>query len=150
MTAYILRSNDVKPELPPTPPSLVEVANSPPENTLDESPKIIKETEAEVIINLTEPDTFEEPPSEALPEMPDTISGETPALQSPESLPPQTTPPATRPSPSPPQSSAPVPGSTNNNGEFYDPVFGWAKPGEVVVIHIDSDGDTNKMVGSMR
>ena len=161
LTAYILRSNDVKTELSQTSLPLeapienqaedvravVEVANSPPENTFDESPKIIKETEAEVIINLTEPDTFEEPPPEAILETPVSQPSEMPTQQSPEATQPKATPPAT--TPSAPQSSTPVPGSTNSNGEFYDPVFGWVKPGEVVVTHIDSDGDINKMVGSM-
>jgi len=43
----------------------------------------------------------------------------------------------------------PVPGSMNDRGEFYDPAFGWVRPGQVEQIEIDSDGDPNKMVGTM-
>ena len=54
-----------------------------------------------------------------------------------------------RPEPEAPASSGPAPGSTNNNGEFYDPVFGWVKPGTVQQQEIDNEGDPNKMVGNM-
>ena len=53
------------------------------------------------------------------------------------------------PQPEAPPSTGPAPGSTNEKGQFYDPVFGWVKPGAVDQQEIDSDGDPNKMVGNM-
>lgn len=44
---------------------------------------------------------------------------------------------------------APQPENRNSNGEVFDPVFGWVRPGNSEQRPIDSDGDPNKMVGSM-
>ena len=116
------------------------------ENVTDpglEYPKTITDTEDEVVINFTDPNPFKEPPPETIPDESNADTGEVPTQQ-----PISTDPPAV--TPSAPQSSTPAPGSTNSSGEFYDPVFGWVKPGNVVVIDIDSDGDPDKMVGNMR
>ena len=51
--------------------------------------------------------------------------------------------------PAPEAESAPAPGSTDGNGAYYDPVFGWVTPAEVIQSTIDSDGDPDKMVGNM-
>lgn len=42
-----------------------------------------------------------------------------------------------------------APGSTNDKGQVYDPVFGWVTPSTVQQEVIGGDGDPNKMVGSM-
>ena len=51
--------------------------------------------------------------------------------------------------PSAPPSGNPAPGSTNSQGQVYDPVFGWVSPGNVNQQDTDSDGDPNKQVGNM-
>jgi hypothetical protein len=62
---------------------------------------------------------------------------------------PAPTPDSTEDSPETPKSDTPAPGSRNDKGEVYDPVFGWFVPGEVISEPIDNDGDPNKMVGHM-
>lgn len=53
------------------------------------------------------------------------------------------------PEPEPEKPSGPTPGSTNEQGQVYDPVFGWVSLSPVEQIHTDNDGDINKQVGSM-
>ncbi len=63
-----------------------------------------------------------------------------------------TTPPATTPAPSanPGNGSTPAAGSTNESGQFYDPVFGWVTPtGGQSIPSSGNDGDWNKQVGTM-
>lgn len=43
----------------------------------------------------------------------------------------------------------PVPGSKNDKGQVYDIVFGWVTPSKTITEPITSDGDPNKMVGTM-
>ena len=61
------------------------------------------------------------------------------------------TPEETEPEPTAPpaQDNTPAPGSTNENGAVYDPVFGWVVPGQVEQTTSGSSGDPNKMVGDM-
>lgn len=109
----------------------------------EEYPKVVEETEDEVVVDFTPPKDKEDAEPPAAPE------GKT-EIENPEPDHPQTIDPEiTVPEPEPSSPSGPAPGSTNDNGEVYDPVFGWVKPGVIVQENIDSDGDPNKMVGNM-
>jgi hypothetical protein len=107
-----------------------------------EYPRVVEERGDEVVIDFTDPNPPKAPP----PKEPGTNPDNNPTPPQPE---PSGTPPVAIP-PSNPSPSTPVPGRTNDRGEFYDPVFGWVRPGSVVQTEIDSAGDPNKMVGSMR
>ena len=114
------------------------------ENEPDEAyPKVVEETEDEVVVDFTAPKS----PDEAEP--PEIPEGKTEIADPEPDHTPNIDPSVTAPEPEAPASSGPAPGSTNNNGEFYDPVFGWVKPGTVQQQEIDNEGDPNKMVGNM-
>lgn len=106
-------------------------------------PKVVEETEDEVVVDFTAPKS----PDEAEP--PEIPEGKTEIADPEPDHTPNIDPSVTAPEPEAPASSGPAPGSTNNNGEFYDPVFGWVKPGTVQQQEIDNEGDPNKMVGNM-
>lgn len=118
-------------------------ALNPGANTEDKDtyPKIVEDNGQEVVIDFT-------PTQSSAPEPPEAPTGKTETADEPGSAHPvNPDPKVTAPEPSKP--SGPTPGSTNENGEFYDPVFGWVKPGKVNQQDIDSEGDPNKMVGNM-
>ena len=106
-----------------------------------EYPQVVKETGDEVVIMFTDPAPCKEP----APETPGTDPANNPTnTRAPQQTgQPGTSPPATRPP------GTPSLGSSNGNGEVYDPVFGWIKPGNVEQTEIDSSGDPDKIVGKM-
>lgn len=111
-----------------------------PANPSADYPKVAEENKDEVVIDFTDPIPSKEPAPEAPNN--DAVSGKD------DHTAPKT--PGSSEKPKDNQNpSNPVPGSMNDKGEIYDPVFGWVKPGNVVQTEIDSDGDPNKMVGSM-
>lgn len=132
-------------ELQPTetdPPAPAPTSKA--EAKTEEYPKVVKEAESEkqVVIEFTPT----EKPKETTPPAPEgkTIK-EDPGPEHPVNAAPDVTAPATEAE----TNSTPAPGSSNGNGEYYDPVFGWVKPAEVIQSTVDSDGDPNKMVGNM-
>lgn len=108
-----------------------------------EYPKVVEETEDEVVVDFTPPQSKEDVEPPAVPEGKTEI--ENPEPNHTPTIDPEVTPPE----PEPEAPSGPAPGSTNNNGEVYDPVFGWVKPGNIVQEEVDNNGDPNKMVGNM-
>lgn len=110
---------------------------------MDEYPKVVDESEDEVVIDFTpeseelQPETPEPPSAEG-----DTADPSAPPTYAPEETEPEPTAP-------PAQNNTPAPGSTNENGAVYDPVFGWVEPGQVEQTPADSSGDPDKMVGDM-
>lgn len=111
----------------------------------EEYPKMTSETEDEVIIEFTDTDKPEETPPPA-PEGKTEIEdpGEEHEVQPDPSVPEVTPPPDNQSG-----GNEPAPGSSNENGAVYDPVFGWVVPSQGVEIIGDSDGDLNKQVGNM-
>ncbi len=110
---------------------------------MEEYPKVVDESEDEVVIDFT-------PEGEELqPETPEPPAAEGDATDP--SAPPTYAPEATEPEPTAPpaQNNTPAPGSTNENGAVYDPVFGWVVPGQIEQTTSGSNGDPNKMVGDM-
>lgn len=110
---------------------------------MEEYPKVVEESESEVVIDFT-------PESEELqPETPEPPTAEGNVADP--SAPPTYAPEETEPEPTAPpaQNNTPAPGSTNENGAVYDPVFGWVEPGQVEQTPADSSGDPDKMVGDM-
>lgn len=106
-------------------------------------PQVTEETEQQTVIDFTDP----EPEKPAAPPAPaGKIVKEDTGPKHPVNSNPTVTPP---PTPEPSRPSGPQPGDTNNQGQVYDPVFGWVTPSKVEQIPIDSDGDPNKMVGQM-
>lgn len=120
-----------------TPPAQPETTES-----LESYPKVESEAEDEVVVDFTPTEKPEETP----PEAPDgkTIM-EDPGPEHPVNPVPEVTAPATE----APADKEPEPGSVNENGAVYDPVFGWVVPSQVTQSTMDSDGDPNKMVGNM-
>lgn len=110
---------------------------------MEEYPKVVDESEDEVVIDFTpeseelQPETPEPPAAEG-----DTTDPSAPPTYAPEKTEPEPTAP-------PAQNSTPAPGSTNENGAVYDPVFGWVMPSQIEQTTSDSNGDPNKMVGDM-
>lgn len=110
---------------------------------MEEYPKVVDESEDEVVIDFTpeseelQPETPEPPAAEG-----DTTDPSAPPTYAPEKTEPEPTAP-------PAQNSTPAPGSTNENGAVYDPVFGWVVPGKVEQTTSGSSGDPDKMVGDM-
>lgn len=128
-----------------------------PTSSSDEYPKVVVESEDEVVIDFTDkkkPETTSPPAPEGKTIMEDP-GPQHPVNPTPEATEPVVTAPAvTEPAVTTPATEAetnntPAPGSSNGNGEYYDPVFGWVKPAEVIQSTVDSDGDPNKMVGNM-
>lgn len=114
-----------------------------PETRTEEYPKVAEtESDKEVVVEFTPT----EKPVETQPPAPE---GKTiivdPGPEHPVNPAPEVTAPPTQAE----VPSTPAPGSSNGEGAFYDPVFGWVKPGEVHQSTVDSDGDPNKMVGNM-
>ena len=108
----------------------------------EQYPKVVDESEQEVVIDFTPSEKPEVTPPPA-PE--GKTAKEDVADDHPQNISPEVTPPPSEPS----SPSQPQPGSSNGNGAVYDPVFGWVVPGEVHQSTIDNDGDPNKMVGQM-
>ncbi len=106
-------------------------------------PKVVEENDDDVVVDFTPPQSPEDAEPPAIPDGKTEIKNPTPEHT------PNIDPEVTAPEPEKPVSNDPTPGSTNGSGEFYDPVFGWVKPGTVNQQGIDSDGDPNKMVGNM-
>lgn len=126
----------------------------------EEYPKVVEESENEVVIEFSDTEKTEAAPPPA-PEG-KTVKEDSGPLHevnpAPEVTAPvtephaSTEPPASAEPPASvesPASTEPEPGSSNSNGAVYDPVFGWVVPGEVNQSTIDSDGDKDKMVGNM-
>lgn len=110
---------------------------------MEEYPKVVDESEDEVVIDFT-PESEElqpEPPEPPAAEG-DTTDPSAPPTYAPEKTEPEPTAP-------PAQNSTPAPGSTNENGAVYDPVFGWVVPSQIEQTTSDSNGDPDKMVGDM-
>ena len=116
---------------------------APARDPLEGYPKVVAQSEDEVVIDFT-PESTELQPE---PPEPPTAEGDT----TDPSAPPTYTAEDTTPEPSgqSAQGSSPAPGQTRGDGAVYDPVFGWIVPGQVEQIPADSNGDINKMVGNM-
>lgn len=130
-------SGDVSIE--PTPEDKAEAeanaaAVAEPENTPQQ-----KETPAVVAPQTKQPSEPAKPVATPAPK-----ADPTPA---PEPEPAPTPEPAPKPEPSPEPSTPKDAGG--HEGQVYDPVFGWTDVSEGVSIPVDSNGDINKMVGTM-
>lgn len=108
----------------------------------DTYPKVVEDNGQDVKIDFTQPQTSPSDPPE-IPEGKTEISD--PSSSHPVQKDPTVTPPKQKPS----QSSTPAPGSKNEQGQVYDPVFGWVTVTEGVGIPTDNDGDIDKQVGTM-
>ena len=110
---------------------------------MEEYPKVVDESEGEVTIDFTPEgeDLKTEPPEPPAAEGDPEDPSAPPTYAPEETKPAPTTPPA--------QDNTPAPGSTNENGAVYDPVFGWVVPGQVEQTTSGSTGDPDKMVGDM-
>ncbi len=106
-------------------------------------PKVVDDSEDEVVIDFT-PESEELRPE---PPEPPTAEGDATNPSAPPTYVPEEI--ALEPTVLPAQNNTPAPGSTNENGAVYDPVFGWVEPGQVEQTPADSSGDPNKMVGDM-
>lgn len=104
----------------------------------DQYPKEVKNKDNNVVVDFTNP----EPEKPKAPEKPVTSSDTNNPNKHPEYKAEETKPPASK-------SSIPAPGSKNEKGEIYDPVFGWIKPGAAEAKPIHNNGDPNKQIGSM-
>lgn len=109
-------------------------------------PKVAEENGENVVIDFTPPQSSA---AEEQPEPPEIPEGKTEVKDPGPSHPVNPDPSVKAPEPEPEQPSGPAPGSTNDKGQVYDPVFGWVTPSTVQQEVIDGDGDPNKMVGSM-
>ena len=112
------------------------------EEKLEGYPKVAEESGQEIVIDFVPEETKDEtppPPPEGRTVTADP-GGEHPVNPAPEtaSAPAETG-----------KEDPPAPGSTNENGAVYDPVFGWVVPAQVNRSSIDSSGDPSKMVGNM-
>lgn len=111
---------------------------------MEEYPKVVDESEDEVVIDFTpesedlKTETPEPPAAEG-----DTTDPSAPPTYAPEETEPESTAPPAQ------DNSKPAPGSVREDGAVYDPVFGWVFPSSVEQIPSDSNGDPNKMVGDM-
>lgn len=117
----------------------------------EEYPKTVESDESKTVVEFTDP-------SPKKPEAPPVPEGKTevanPSPSHPVKKDPTVTPSKQPPKEevkqeSKPESSTPAPGSKNDKGQVYDPVFGWVTPSKVEQEIIDGDGDPNKMVGEM-
>lgn len=108
----------------------------------DSYPKVVEDNGQEVKIDFTPPQTSSSVP----PEIPE---GKTEIADPGSSHPVQKDPTVTPPKQESSQSSTPAPGSKNEQGQVYDPVFGEVTVANGVGIPMDNDGDINKQVGSM-
>lgn len=158
----IFISGDKQPEFVPEPPRQTpSVSNwsesdgaakpSAPAHTVEEPkqeayPKVAEENGENVVIDFTPPQSSA---AAEQPEPPEIPEGKTEVKDPGPSHPVNPDPSVKAPEPEPEQPSGPAPGSTNDKGQVYDPVFGWVTPSTVQQEIIDGDGDPNKMVGSM-
>ena len=110
---------------------------------MEEYPKVVDESEDQVVIDFTpegeelQPESPEPPVADGDPSDPSAPPSYTPKGTEPE----QAAPPV--------QDTRPSPGTVREDGAIYDPVFGWVVPGQVEQSPADSNGDPNKMVGDM-
>lgn len=147
-----IASNTETQEPQETPAPVMNTASPAPTHTpapavtkdpMEEYPKVVDESEDEVVIDFTpegedlQPETPEPPTAEG-----DTTDPSAPPTYTPEKTEPEPTAP-------PAQNNTPAPGSINENGAVYDPVFGWVVPSQIEQTTSDSSGDPNKMVGDM-
>lgn len=122
-------------------------ATSPSQRSEQEAyPKVAEEDDENVVIDFTPPQSSAAAEPAEPPEIPE---GKTEVKDPGPSHPVNPDPSVKAPEPEPEQPSGPTPGSTNDKGQVYDPVFGWVTPSTVQQEVIDGDGDPNKMVGSM-
>lgn len=156
----IFISGDKQPEFVPEPPQQTQSVSdwsesggaakpSVPAHTAEDPeqeayPKVAEEKDGNVVIDFTPPQSFAAAKQPEPPEIPD---GKT-EVKDPGPSHPVNPDPSIK-APEPEQSNGPTPGSTNDKGQVYDPVFGWITPSTVQQEVIDGDGDPNKMVGSM-
>jgi len=103
----------------------------------DQYPKEVQNENNNVVVDFTDPEQ-EKPKA---PEKPATSGDAKNPKKPPEYKAEEIKPPAS--------ASIPAPGSKNEKGEIYDPVFGWIKPGKAVAEPIHNDKDPNEQVGSM-
>ncbi len=125
------------------------VATSTPKN--EEYPKVEESDDNKTVVDFTDP-------SPEKPETPPAPEGKT-EIADPGSSHPVQKDTAVTPTPSKQQPkketkqeskpSTPAPGSKNEQGQIYDPVFGWITPSDVQQETIDGDGDPEKMIGEM-
>lgn len=108
-----------------------------PNSDENQYPKEIKNGDNNVIVDFTDPE-HDKPKA---PEKPETSSDTKKPDKQPEYKDEELKPQAS--------TSVPAPGSKNEKGEVYDPVFGWIKPGDAEAEPIHNDGDPNKQIGSM-
>ena len=101
-------------------------------------PKEVENKDSTVIVDFTDP----EPEKPKAPEKPAASADTDNPAKPPEYKEDETKPPTK-------STGTPAPGSKNEKGEIYDPVFGWIKVVEGVGIPTDNDGDPDKQVGSM-
>lgn len=106
-------------------------------------PKVVEKSKSEVVIHFT---PEEKELQTTLPEPPVAEGDSTDPSAPPTYAPEETSPEPTAP---PAQNNTPAPGSTNENGAVYDPVFGWVVPSQVEQTTSGSTGDPEKMVGDM-
>lgn len=122
----------------------------------EEYPKVVESAEDQVIVDFTDPT----PRKTETPSVPEgkreiTDPGSSHPVQKDPTVtkaPPkqEATPTVTvAPSKQKPKSATSAPGSKNEKGQIYDPIFGWVTPSKVEQEVIDGDGDPNKMVGEM-
>lgn len=109
-------------------------------NDAEQYPKVVEETEDEVVIDFTDPSPAKVDPPETPGTDKDHVDHGAVPIQTPsEGGKPQEN----------PKPNTPAPGSTNDKGQVYDPVFGWVTPSKGGTVPMDNDGDPNKMVGEM-
>lgn len=126
-----------------TPASGKAPVNSP---TQEEYPKVAEDDGENVVIDFTPPQSSAEAQASEPPEIPE---GKTEIKDPGPSHPVNEDQTVKAPDPEPAAPSGPVPGSTNDKGQVYDPAFGWVTLSPVEQIPTDNDGDINKQVGTM-
>lgn len=109
-------------------------------NDAEEYPKVVEENENAVVIDFTDPSPAKADPPRTSGTNADQVDHDAVPVQTPSS--------DGKPQENP-TTNTPAPGSTNGQGQVYDPAFGWITPAEVIQKSINSDGDPNKMVGDM-
>lgn len=109
-------------------------------------PKVTQDDGENVVIDFTPPQSSAEAEQTEPPEIPE---GKTEVKEPGPPHPVNPDPVVKAPEPEPEQPSGPTPGSTNDQGQVYDPAFGWVTLSPVEQIHTDNDGDINKQVGNM-
>ncbi|WP_326975350.1 DUF6550 family protein [Caproicibacter sp. BJN0012] len=111
----------------------------------EEYPKVVENDESRTVVDFTNP-TPEKPEAPPAPE------GKTEIVTSsshPVQKDPSVTPPKQESKTESQKSGTPAPGSKNDKGQVYDPVFGWITVPDGKSVPADNDGDINKQVGTM-